>query len=318
MVGNSFLTVVKFVVFGLTGSGSMLAEAIHSAADSGNQALIFVGIKRSMRRPDAMFPYGYGVDRYFYSLLSAVGIFVLGCGVTLYHGVHNLLNPHPITHGWPTWAVLAISFVVDCFVLIQVIRQLKDAMAAQGISAYIKNSTDPTAIAVLFEDLVACLGVLVAAAGIGLSSWLESSVPDAIGTIIIGLMMGAVAVWMGLKNRSLIVGQAAPEGDRAEILAFLREQEIVESIHDVRSRVLGAEALKIKADVDFDGRVLGRRLVPWVKEHLPPTGDEAALTPFAEGFGEQVMEALGDEVDRIEEALVERFPQVKVIDLEAE
>ena len=115
--GNGILTVIKFIAFAMSGSGSMFSEGMHSLADTANQALLFVGIKSSERPADAMFPYGYGRDRYFFSLMSAVGVFVLGCGITLYHGVHMLLEPTLVTDITIPIAVLCVSFLVDGLVL---------------------------------------------------------------------------------------------------------------------------------------------------------------------------------------------------------
>ncbi|RMG17651.1 MAG: cation diffusion facilitator family transporter [Deltaproteobacteria bacterium] len=318
LLGNTVLTATKGIAFWMTGSGSMLAETIHSIADTANQALLYVGIKKSERGPDALFPYGYGAERYLFSLFSAIGIFVLGCGVTVYHGIHNLLSPPELSFSWVSWVVLGIAFIVDGVVLLKVILSLKHEMARQGITRFIRSSTDPTAIAVLFEDGVACLGVIVAAAGIGLSYLTGSHVPDALGSIVIGLLLGAVAISLGLKNRELILGQAIPEEEREAIRRFLAAQPTVRGIRAFRSRVLGADTFRMKADVDFDGRRLGEAQAAWVAEQLPHLDSPEAIRRFSGEFGARVVEALGDEVDRIEAEMKARFPELRYIDLEAD
>ncbi len=118
LVGNTFVTGIKFAAFSISGSGAMLSEAIHSLADSGNQGLLYLGIRKSERPADKMFHYGYGADRFLFALLAAAGIFVLGCGVTVYHGIISLVHPPDLHLEWVTFTVLAISFLVDGWVLL--------------------------------------------------------------------------------------------------------------------------------------------------------------------------------------------------------
>ena len=318
LLGNTFLTVIKFVAFLASGSGAMLSEAIHSFADSSNQGLLLLGIRKSERRPDAMFPYGYGVDRYFFSLMSAVGIFLLGCGVTVYHGIQGLLHPHEISVGWLTWVVLAVSFVVEAFVLFKALEAVKEEMRSKGLRGYLRDSTDPTVAAVLFEDGVAVTGVIVAAIGIILSQQLGTPIPDALASIVIGLMMGMVAIWLGYKNRELILGRAMPPELQKEIVEFLTDQPSIHQVKDVRTRVIGADTFRLKADVEFEGGAVAATLVDWVVEEVPAITGRAQAEKFAQAFGDRLLESLGDEVDRIESRLIERYPGIRFIDLEAD
>ncbi|MEE8467163.1 MAG: cation diffusion facilitator family transporter, partial [Planctomycetota bacterium] len=253
VLGNAFLTVIKFVAFAFSGSGAMLSEAVHSLADTGNQALLFVGIRRSERPADATFHYGFGAERFFFALMSAVGIFVLGCGVTVYHGVHTLLHPPQLTIGWMVYAVLGLSLVVDGLVLWKAVGVVRAQQGERGFFEHLRRSSDPTLAAVLLEDSVACIGVLVAAIGIGCATLTGSSVPDAIATLIIGGMMGFIAIWLGYKNRSLILGPAIPSDVERDVLEYLRAQPSVERVHDVKTRVVGADRFRFKAEVDWNG-----------------------------------------------------------------
>lgn len=318
LIGNGFITVMKFVAFLFSGSGAMLSESIHSFADTANQGLLFLGIRRSERRPNPLFPYGFGFDRYLYSLFSAIGVFVLGCGVTMYHGVHTLLHPPELKFTWVTWVVLAISFAVEGFVLLNVIRSIKAAKGRKGFRLWLKQTTDPTVPAVLFEDGVAVLGVVAAGVGIGLSSITGSHVPDAIASLVIGGMLGAVAIWLGLVNRRLLLGRAIPDEVEEGVREVLSAWPTVRRVEDFRTRVMGADVFRLKADVTFDGHPLGKAHAPWVREVLPARDDDAAIEAFAEEFGHRIIESLGDEVDRIEHAITERFPRLRFVDLEAE
>ncbi len=318
LVGNGGLTVIKFFAFTITGSGALFSEAIHSLADTANQALLFLGIRQSEKPADALFHYGYGADRYLYSLLSAVGIFVLGCGVTVYHGVHSLLHPHPLEVSWIPFAILAISLAVEGFVLVSAARVIWAKKGDESLIEYLKTTTDPTAAAVLLEDAVACLGVLVAAAGIGLAYLTGDSTYDALGAIAIGLMLGAVAVWLGIRNRTLLLGPAIPAGLQAEIVEYLQQHPAVMRVRNVKTRIVGADNFRLQAQLDFDGRLLGERMQGFVDAHHAELGSSEQRRAFARDFGEQLLDELAREVDRMEAELVERFPRLKYVDLEAD
>lgn len=318
MLGNGGLTIVKFGAFIFSGSGAMFSEAIHSLADTVNQGLLFVGIRQSERPADALFPYGYGADRYLYSLLSAVGIFVLGCGVTVYHGIHDLIHPPTLSISWIPLAVLGLSFVVEGFVLLSAARVVWAKKGEQSIWDYLRSTTDPTAAAVLLEDAIACVGVLVALTGIILAQVTGNPLFDALGAITIGLMLGAVAVWLGVRNRALLLGPAIPRSLQAEVEEFLRDLPEVQRIRRVRTRIVGADRFRFQAELDFDGRILGARIAHLVHERHEELGDADDRERFAADFGEQLVDELGREVDRIEAKLEEKFPRLKYVDLEAD
>ena len=314
LVANGGLAALKFAAFAVTGSGSMFSEAMHTLADAANQALLFIGIKRSERKPDAMFTYGYGGERYLFALLSAVGIFVLGCGVTVYHGISTLIKPHPLQIAWWLFLILGISFCVSSYVLWMAIKAINQQRGEQSFMQFVKTTNDPTVTAVLLEDIIACVGVVIAVICIGLSALLKSSVPDAVGSIIIGGMLGLVAVWLGYQNRSLILGRAIPQDVQDEVLAYLKEQPSIEKVRAIQSRIIGADEFKIKAEIDWNGRWFGEQHTDWVNEQQ----SKLEAKDFAGQFGERMTEAIAMEVDRIEKALQEKTPQLKFIDLEGD
>ena len=316
--GNGMLTVIKFIAFAMSGSGSMFSEAMHSMADTANQALLYAGIRSSERPADAMFPYGYGRDRYFFSLMSAVGVFVLGCGVTLYHGVHMLLNPSQIGEIGISVGVLIVSFVVDGFVLATALRVVNQQKGDKSLREYLRTTSDPTVITILLEDSIACIGVLVALTAILLSKYTGNPIWDALGTLIIGAMLGGIAVWLGLKNRHLLLGPAiqGPIAEDAE--AFLRTRPAVKRVREAKTRIIGADKYGMTAELEFDGAYLGRRLTPFVAEHADKLGDADAQEAFAADFGAKLLDELGDEVDVIEAEFREKFPELRYVDLEAD
>jgi zinc transporter 9 len=315
---NAGITLIKFLAYLVSGSGAMLSEAIHSFADTANQGLLLIGIQRSERKSTAMFPYGFGAERYFFSLLAAMGIFVLGCGVTVYHGIHDLNDPPALHFSWLTVAVLLVSLIGEGAVLVLALRAIWKTKGEQSLLQYLRTCSDATVLAVLFEDSVAVSGVLIASVTIGLSFLFDSPVPDAIGSILIGLMLGAVAVWLALKNRVLILGQAAPAAVQQQVVDFLRAQPSVEAVSDVKTKVLGADKLKFKAEIDFNGRYLGGQLEGWVRDALAGVKNAEQAGHFAREFGERMMQELGKEVDRIEHEMKERFPDIRHVDLETD
>jgi len=319
LIGNGFLTVLKFGVWSVSGSGAMFSEAIHTLADTSNQALLFLGIRRSERSGGSMFPYGRGAERYFFALISAMGIFVLGCGVTVYHGVHTFLHPpEEITVKWWLFAVLAISFVVDGWVFMCAWRAVKQQKGSQSLRAFMKENSDPTAVAVLLEDLAACAGVLLALLGIGLAVWTGDNRWDAMASITIGLMLGAIAIWIGVQNRTLLIGRSIPDEVREKIVAYMRKDPVVERVTKTRTLVLGAENYKVACDVDFDGRLIGRRLAPVLAERAGELAEPDQLEELAADLGERVLEELAVEIDRIEAELKELHPELTHLALEAD
>lgn len=316
LVGNSILTALKFVAFAVSGSGAMMSEAVHSFADTGNQGLLYLGIRRSEKQADAMFHYGYGAERFLFALISAVGIFILGCGVTVYHGVHTLFDPPELHVGMLTWGVLGTSFLMDGFVFLMALRAVSADKGDKGFIEFIKTTSDPTVLAVLFEDFVATLGVLVASAGIGLAYWTGDPRFDAASSIAIGLLLGLVAIWLGYRNRQLILGPAIPKDVEEGAVAFLTAEPSVVGVRDVKTRILAADRFRLKAEIEYDGRVIAKSHVDWVKEQLErPDFDHEK---FAHDFGERMMEALADEVDRLEDELRKRFPRLKHLDFEVD
>ena len=167
--GNTVVTIAKASAFAMTGSAAMLSEAIHSFADVSNQCLLAFGIKKSEKTADGQHPYGYARDRYIWTLISAVGIFFIGCGVTVYHGVHTLMEPQAISDYKVAFAVLLFAFIVEGLVLWYAVKAIGKEAKSMDLSLieYVKAGTDPTGTAVLLEDSAAMLGVVIASIGIG-------------------------------------------------------------------------------------------------------------------------------------------------------
>ncbi len=318
IAGNSVVMVGKFVAFGLTGSAAMLSEALHSVADVLNQVLLMVGIVRSHHPPDRRFPFGYGAERYVWALMSAVGIFFLGCGVTVYHGVTKLMHPHAIEQvGWAA-AALGLALVVEGYVLFVAIRAVQRDAAGRPFFRYLRRQADPSAVAVILEDSAACLGVLLAGAGIALSHVTGYHGWDAIASIAIGGLLGAVAVWLIVRNRALLVGPAVPPEVRERIQAAIEQHPAVEKLIRLRTRQLDLETHRVAADIEFDGAVLADKLEDELKAAYAEIDSYEDFKAFADRFADDVVELLGDEVDAIEAAILEADPKARYLDIETE
>jgi zinc transporter 9 len=318
LIGNSVVMAVKFVAFFLSGSGAMFSEAVHSAADAANQGLLWVGIRSSERPADNMFHYGYGYDRYLFSLLSAVGIFVFGAGVSVYHGVHSALDPGEVEPSLVSYAVLAASFLIDGAVLLGALRAIWARKGDQSLFAYLRTTTDPTVAAVLLEDSVATSGVIVAGLAIWLTEVTGNPLFDAIGAILVGLMLAGIAIWLAVKNRTLLLGPAMPEYVWKGVLAYLDAHPAILAVRKPKSRIVGAGQFRFAAEVDFDGAYFGRQLEGFVGERAAGLGDPAAQAEFAGEFGARVVDLVAAEVDQIEAELRERFPELAYVDIEAD
>ncbi len=252
VVGNLVVTIAKFAGFAISGSSAMLAEALHSLADTMNQGLLWVGLERSKRRADAEHQFGYGQERYFWSLVSAITIFFLGGGYTIMHAVEQLLaGAHAPMH-WSSLAILGVAFVVESFTLAVAVREFNRQRRAAGRSfrAWLTETRDPTTLAVMVEDSVAVVGVAVAAAGILLADRLRLDWFDPAAAIVIGLLMGGLAIFLANLNRGYLISHADPELNELAMRAW-REDPRVERVERVNSIVLGPDVSLLMAEVEL-------------------------------------------------------------------
>jgi zinc transporter 9 len=317
LAGNTLVAVIKFVAFALSGSGAMLSEAIHSSADTGNQVLLLFGLRRGGRARDEDFNYGYGSDRFIFGMLSAAGIFFVGCGVTVYHGVASLLHPRQPDIGPVTFAVLAVSFVIEGAVLLYACAGVYRRSRGIGFFAYVRHRADPAVVAILLEDSAAVLGLALAALGIVLSAETGRPIWDAAASIVVGLLLGLVAVYLVLTNRELLLGPAVPGAIEERFREVLRARPGVASIHDVKSRELTPELYQLKAEIRLDPVVI----VPRLQALLPPgqrLPEGEAHARLLREIAAQALQAVSDEIDAIEHAVQAVIPEAKHIDLEVD
>jgi cation diffusion facilitator family transporter len=252
---NLAIALAKTVAAVLTGSASMVAEATHSWADTGNEVLLLIANGRSRRAPDRAHPLGYGREAYIWSMFAALGLFALGAGVSITHGIQELVHPEPAADYGIAYAVLGISLVLEAISFRQAYRQVRtEAVSAErDLLEHALHTSDPTVRAVFAEDAAALIGLLIAFAGILLHQITGSPVPDAIGSILVGILLGVIAVILIDRNRRFLVGEEASPQLRNAGLRSLLDLPEVERVTMLRMEYLGPRQVFVVGAVDLVG-----------------------------------------------------------------
>lgn len=257
LVANVLIAVAKSVAAVVTGAASMLAEAAHSWADAGNEVLLLVAHRRGERPADASHPLGHGREVYVWAMFAAIGLFGVGAGVSVTHGIQELVHPEPAGSFGVAYAVLGIAFVLEGVSFTQAWRQSRgDARRRhRGLLAEVLRTSDPTVRAVFFEDAAALVGILIAAAGIAAHQVTGSTVPDAVGSILVGVLLGVVAVVLIVRNLRFLVGEAADPALRDAALRRLLAMPEVERVTSLRLEFVGARRVFLVGAVDLAGNL---------------------------------------------------------------
>ena len=265
LAANLGIAATKFIAFALTGSSSMLAESIHSVADSGNQALLLVGGRRARREATPQHPFGYGRERYIYAFIVSIVLFSVGGLFALYEGYHKLQDPKPITDWkWVPIAVLVIAIGLETFSFRTAIQESNKIRGNATWIGFIRRSRVPELPVVLLEDLAALVGLVLALFGVGLTLITDSGVWDGVGTVLIGVLLVAVAIVLAIEMKSLLIGESATAEDNAKIEAAVLEGDDIERIIHMRTLHLGPEellvALKIGVARDAEAADVARAI----------------------------------------------------------
>src|ERR1700734_3334565 len=252
---NLLIAVAKSAAAALTGSASLVAEAAHSWADAGNEIFLMIANRRSRRPPDLAHPFGHGREAYVWSLFAALGLFVAGATVSVTHGIQELLKPEPAGHFVVGYIVLAVSFILEGVSFIQSVRQAKPEAESmeRDLIEHVLATSDPTLRAVFAEDSAALAGLLVAAVSLAAHQLTGSPVPDAVGSIVIGLLLAVTAIVLINRNRQFLVGQEAdPRVRVAAIQALLAAPEVARVTY-LRLEIVGPRMVSVVGDVDLTG-----------------------------------------------------------------
>lgn len=316
--GNFTVGLAKLFGFLATGSGAMFSEFIHSLADTANQALLLVGVEQSHKKPNPEYPYGHGRERYIWALISACGIFFLGCGVTVYHGIDSLLFNHNFTFNYWVIVILLTSFVIEGSTLWLAYHELRDRYPRAKWRT-INREADPTTLAVVYEDSLAVIGVLIALASLFLAKYTGHAYWDAIGSIIIGVLLGVVAIILINKNRHFLITKSIPHEMAEEVKEILLSEPTIEKIFDFKSAIFDTDKYLVKCDVEFNASALMKELNKYhflANGYEEVQGDQEEFNKFCVEYLDRVPRLVGNKIDDIEKKIKERFPQIVFIDIE--
>jgi len=249
LLANLGIAAVKFGAFALTGSASMLAESVHSLADTGNEVLLLIGRGRADRPRSEEHPFGYGRERYFYGFVVSVMLFTVGAAFSMYDGVHKMLNPGEVHDAGVALAVLGIAAVLETFSLRTGIKEANQVRAGRGWGTFIRRAKAPELPVVLLEDMAALLGLGFAFVGVSLAWLTRSGVWDGAGSLAIGVLLACAAAILAVETKSLLIGEAASaEVERAIVTAIEDGPEVERVIH-LRTVHIGPDSILVAAKI---------------------------------------------------------------------
>jgi len=251
LAANLGIAVLKLGAFAVTGSGAMLAEAIHSAADSGNQGLLLLGARKARRPPDESHQFGYGRERYFWAFVVALVLFVVGALVSVIDGVEKLLNPHTIDSAIVAIVVLLGAVGLEGFSFRTAVREARPLKGEATWWQYIRRAKNPELPVVLLEDTAALIGLVIALTAVGAAEVTGNSSFDAYGTLAIGALLAVVAGILAVENRSLLLGESAAPDVQRRIAAALEDSSEVCSLIHLRTEHLGPDEVLVAAKLEF-------------------------------------------------------------------
>lgn len=252
LLANLGIAVMKFVGFAFTGSGSMLAEAVHSVADTGNQILLLLGGRRAQRAPDEAHPFGFGRERFFWAFIVALMLFSVGALFSIGDGIEKLVHPHDLES--PQWAIVILigAMALETVSFRTAMREARPIKGSKSWWQFIRMAKNPELPVVLLEDTAALTGLSIALLAVIGAAVTDEAAFDAVGSLAIGALLGVVAVVLAIEMRSLLLGEAAaPEVQRSIVDAIERDERVRRLIH-LRTEHLGPDEVLVAAKIDFD------------------------------------------------------------------
>lgn len=285
MFANGAIAIAKFVAYLVTGSASMLAESIHSVADTSNQGLLLLGGKRAQKVADDRHQFGYGRERYFWAFVVAMVLFALGGLFSIYEGIEKIRHPHELESlGWAI-GVLVFAMVAEAFSFRTAIVESQNVKGNKSWWEFIRRSRSPELPVVLLEDAGAMIGLVLALAGVGLASITGDPIWDGIGTLSIGILLVIIAIVLTIEMKSLLIGEAATREDIAAIDAAVAGVPSVIRVIDLKTQHIGPEELLVAAKLEFDRSLTNPQLSDAIDEaesairHAVPLAMQIYLEP---------------------------------------
>lgn len=257
LLANLGIAIAKFIGFLITGASSMLAESIHSLADTTNQGLLLVGGKRAQKVANDTFNFGYGRERYFWSFVVALLLFSVGAGYALYEGIIKIRDPHEISNIPVAIVILTAAIFLEAYAFRTAFLEANKIRRGRTWWQFIRTTRNPELPVVLLEDSGAMLGLVVAITGIGLSEVTGNAIWDGVATFIIGLILASIAVTLAIEMKSLLIGESASLANEKIIQTVFDTDVSIERVIDIKTQHIGPEDLLITARVKFDPSLAG-------------------------------------------------------------
>ncbi len=286
LAGNACIAVLKFTVAIVARSSALMAEGFHSMADTGNQALLLYGIKKSAQPPDRKHPFGYGKEQYFWSFVVANMLFMVGAVAAIYEGISKIRNPQPLERPHLVYAILAISFLIEGIVFTVAVRKFLREKGDRGIFQELKGTKDSNLVVVLLEDTAALVGLVIAFIGTFLVQVTGSPLYDGVASILIGVVLALVALFLANEMKKLLIGESASDENLQRIQETITRFPEVDAMGSIDTMHLGPDEILLAVNIDFADQI--------------PAGE-------LEGV-----------IDRIEEGIKACVPEVKQIFIEAD
>ena len=319
LIGNVVICAAKLGAWMTSGSSSMMSEFIHSVVDCGNQSLLLMGLRDSQNEADRLHPYGYGKSVYFWALVSALGTFFLGAGVSMSHAIPEVLNPSLQEIPTEVWSVLALSFGIDGYVLYKTVQEINEERP-NNISfwQHAMKLRDPATLAVLLEDGAACLGIVIAIAGISASHVSGMPVFDGLAGVGISVLLGTMGLALVRVNHTFLIGRGVSRDMTDDIEKIIRSRRSIDGVYRIQSQWTGPETFSFKAEIDFDGTYLAAELMPRYKDEFDVAKGnfDQELQVLLSWYAEDVIRAVEREVRHIEALIRHKYPGAEFIELE--
>lgn len=250
--GNIAVAVTKLGAAVVTGSAAMFSEAVHSVVDCGNEALILYGYRRALRRPDPVHPLGFGRELYFWSFIVALLLFALGAGVSLYQGIRHVIAPEPIQYSSISYIVLGLSFAFEGASWVVGWRTFAKARGNTGFWQAFRQSKDPPAFMVLFEDSAALIGIVIATTGIAAAEKLDMPFLDGVASILIGIVLAITALLLAIESKSLLIGERATTALVDAICAIAQGEPGVVHANSALTAQLSPDQAMVALSIEFE------------------------------------------------------------------
>jgi cation diffusion facilitator family transporter len=257
---NLGIATAKFIGFLVTRSAGMLAESVHSFADTGNQGLLFLGGSRAKREATPEHPFGYGRERYFWSFAVALVLFSMGGLFALYEGIDKFRHPHEVDKVWVAISILVLGLVLEGNSLRIAVKEANHTRRDVGWWTFIRNSKQPELPVVLLEDTGAELGLLFALSGVIIAHQTGDARWDALGSMAIGLLLIAIAIVLIIEMKGLLIGESAGKADRSAIVAALESSADVDALIHLRTLHIGPDEILVAAKVEYDSALTFEQL----------------------------------------------------------